>query len=90
MGNNNRSSALWRVNIVAFSFLVLLAITGLIDWLLPRGGYRPGLNGLCTIRHFLLEVHLWVALLFVISIVVHGVLHWSYIRTNLRRHGLSN
>lgn len=89
MGNNDRASKRWGVNVVTFVFLVILAVTGLINWLLlPRGGYHGGENALVAVRHFLLEVHQWTALLFIISIVVHWVLHWNYIKANLRRHGL--
>jgi len=79
---------LWIVNVISFILFSLLGLTGLINWLIlpPGDGPRRGLGR--SVRHFLVEVHEWTALLFMIVIVVHIVLHWSYIRTNLRKHGI--
>lgn len=89
MSNNDRAARLWWVNVVAFFFLVVQAATGLINWLLlPRGGYRGGENALVTFRHFLLGIHQWTAVLFIVTILIHWALHWSYIKSNLRRYGV--
>ena len=82
---NTRTLKLWIVNVVSFILFSLLGITGLINWLiLPRGyGNREGF--LASLRHFLIEVHDWTALLFIIVVVVHIVLHWGYIRTHLKQ-----
>jgi hypothetical protein len=54
---------------------------------LPTGdGPRRGLGR--SLRHFLVEVHEWAALLFMIVIIVHMVLHWGYIKANLKKHGI--
>jgi hypothetical protein len=43
---------------------------------------------LMSLRHFFREVHEWTALLFIIVICVHLILHWGYIKTNLKKYGI--
>jgi hypothetical protein len=85
---NGKALKLWVVNVVSFILFSLLGITGLINWLiLPKGyGNRGGV--LVSLRHFLVEVHEWAGLLFIIIIVVHIVLHWGYVKTNLKKYGI--
>lgn len=85
--SGNRSNQLWLVNIIAFILFSVLGITGLINWLiLPRG---PGSGGfLISVRHFLRYVHEWIALIFIVTVAVHLVLHWRYIKSNLKRTGI--
>lgn len=85
--SKHRSTKLWAVNVIAFVLLIVLTLTGLSNWLLLPRGFRGG-DAWFTLRHFILDVHRWTAVLFIISMVVHWALHWSYIRTNLQRHGL--
>lgn len=81
---------LWTVNIISFVLFVLLAITGLINWLvLPHGLGRRG-GFIVEIRHLLMELHAWLAMLFVVAIIIHLVLHRSYIKANLKKSGLIN
>jgi len=79
---------LWTVNIVTFILFSLLAVTGLINWrVLPHGGgRREGI--LIEIRHLLMEVHTWLAMLFLLAVAIHLMLHWSYIKANLKKSGL--
>ncbi|MCB2145801.1 MAG: DUF4405 domain-containing protein [Deltaproteobacteria bacterium] len=79
---------LWAVNIVSFVLFSLLAVTGLVNWLvLPHGGgRREGI--LIVTRHLLMEVHAWLAMLFLVAIAIHLVLHGSYIKANLKKSGL--
>jgi purine-cytosine permease-like protein len=37
-----------------------------------------------SLRHFLLTIHGWTAILFLIAIAVHLLLHRTYIKANLR------
>jgi hypothetical protein len=54
----------WMVNIVSFVLFSLLAVTGLINWLvLPHGGGRQE-GFLIGTRHLLMNVHAWLAVLF--------------------------
>ena len=81
-----RSIKLWVVNIISFIIFCLLAVTGLINWLvLPRGGGRG--SGLMETRHLLMDVHAWLAVLFLVVIIVHMLLHSSYIKANLAKSG---
>ena len=79
---------LWAVNVISFVLFSLLAVTGLVNWLvLPQGGgRREGL--LIVTRHLLMEVHAWLAMLFLLAIAIHLVLHGSYIKANLERSSL--
>ena len=83
-----KPTALWIVNVVSFIFFVFLCLTGLINWfILPRGsGGRGGI--LASMRHFSIEVHEWTAVLFMMVIVLHLLLHWSYIKANLKKRGV--
>lgn len=78
---------LWVVNVIAFVLFSLLALTGLINWLvLPHGaGRRDGL--MLETRHLLRDVHAWVAVFFLVAIAIHLMLHWPYIRANLATMG---
>jgi len=80
-----RAAKLWVVNVLSFILLCVLTVTGSVNWLLLPRGYRGGEN---VLRHFLRDLHQWSALLFLILMIVHLVLHWSYIKSNLKRHGL--
>ncbi|WP_319404518.1 DUF4405 domain-containing protein [uncultured Desulfosarcina sp.] len=79
---------LWTVNVISFVLFSLLAVTGLVNWLvLPHGsGHREGL--LIGTRHLLMEVHAWLAILFLVAIAIHLGLHGSYIKANLKKSGL--
>jgi len=79
-------SGLWIVNVASFFLFSLLSATGLINWLLlPRGyGSRPGF--LISLRHSLVTLHEWTALLFMIVIGVHIWLHWGYVKKSLSRY----
>jgi hypothetical protein len=82
----NKATKFWAVNVASFILFLVLGMTGLTNWLiLPRGWEAK--RGLATgVRHFLVEVHEWTALLFMITIAVHVILHWGYVKTNLKRH----
>lgn len=70
------------INVAAFILFLLLASTGLLIWLqLPPGhGYLTvwGMN-----RHAWGDIHFWIAVSFLVLIVVHLVLHWSWIKSML-------
>ncbi|BBO75581.1 hypothetical protein DSCW_29980 [Desulfosarcina widdelii] len=84
-----RSMKLWIVNVVSFVILFLLAITGLINWLvLPHGGGRK--SWVTETRHFIMDVHAWLAVAFLLAVGIHIWLHWSYIKANLTRYGWFN
>jgi hypothetical protein len=87
MASNNKANQLWVVNLISFLLFSLLGVTGLINWLLLPRGPRSG-GFLFGLRHFLMNVHEWAALGFMIVVVIHLFLHWGYIKINLKRYGL--
>ncbi len=84
---NGRSNQLWLVNVLSFILFSLLTITGLINWLLPRGREAGG-GFLISLRHFLRDIHQWAALGLILAVAIHLFLHWGYIKANLKRYGL--
>jgi hypothetical protein len=86
--SNNKAEKLWVVNIISFILLMVLAVTGLINWLLVPGGYRTEGGFMMSLRHFLREIHEWTGLFFIIIILIHIMLHWSYIKSNLKKYGI--
>jgi membrane protein implicated in regulation of membrane protease activity len=75
----------WIVSVIAFVLLVLLASTGLINWvLLPRGGTATG-GLLLGLRHGLRAIHQFSAVLFAAAVGVHLWLHWGYIKARLKQ-----
>jgi membrane protein implicated in regulation of membrane protease activity len=88
IGGGKDMGKFWLVNIVSLFLLLLLCMTGFLNWLaLPRG-YGATQGFLLSLRHFLLGVHQWSATLFVITIAIHITFHWGYIRANLKKKGL--
>jgi hypothetical protein len=84
--SNNKGATLWTVNMVSFILFIVLTVTGLINWLLIPGGYRGEGGFLMSFRHLLREIHEWTALLFIIVVVIHLMLHGPYIRANLKKY----
>ena len=83
--STDKARKLWTVNVIAFILLAILALTGTINWLLLPRGYQAG-GALVSLRHFLRDVHAWSAVFFIISMLVHWSLHWSYLQNNLKRY----
>ena len=85
----NKSAQRWFVNIISFILFTILALTGLINWLfVPRGGGGEG-GVPVLLRHFLRDVHEWTALMFIIMTLIHLALHWTYIKSNLQKYGIT-
>lgn len=83
----SKQAQLWMVNVVSFVLFSLLALTGLVNWLvLPHGGGQRG-NLLIGTRHFIRDMHAWLSVLFLATVILHMVLHWPYVRSNLARMG---
>jgi quinol-cytochrome oxidoreductase complex cytochrome b subunit len=84
----SKAVKLWFVNVVSFILFLVLTVTGLLNWLVLPRGYQAKGSILISFRHFLREVHEWAALLFIIVIFFHLILHWAYIKTNLKKYGI--
>jgi thiosulfate reductase cytochrome b subunit len=74
--------ARWRAQVLLMLTIAVLAVTGLINWLLPTG------STLRSFRHFIRWIHEAAALGFVTFLGAHLYFQWDAIRRNLRRFGL--
>ena len=81
---NGKALKLWTVNVISFILFVILCSTGLINWLVFPRGYEARGNFLVSLRHFFIAIHEWVGLIFMVVIVINMVLHWPYIKSNLK------
>ncbi len=71
------------IDIISFLNLVLLIITGSVMYfILPHGSRDKEWLGLT--RHEWGDIHFWVAILFVVVIGVHLVLHWKWIKYSVK------
>ena len=86
--SNGRSSKLWIVNVISFILFIILCSTGLLNWLVLPRGYEARGSFLVSLRHFFIAFHEWAALVFMIVVAVHLVLHWPYIKSNLKKYGI--
>jgi len=86
--SNGKSSKLWIVNVISFILFIILCVTGLLNWLVLPRGYEARGSFLVSLRHFLTDFHGWVALIFMIVVAVHIILHWPYIKKNLKKHDI--
>jgi len=87
--SNGRSSKLWIVNVTSFVLFIILCSTGLTNWLVFPRGYEARGNFLVSLRHFFIAVHEWAGLIFIVLIAIHIVLHWPYIKSNLKKYGIT-
>jgi hypothetical protein len=85
---NGKSLKLWTVNVISFVLFVVLCSTGLINWLVLPRGYQTRGDFMVSLRHFFITLHEWVGLIFMVVIVIHMVLHWPYIKSNLKKYDM--
>ena len=86
--SNGRSSKLWIVNVISFILFIVLCSTGLLNWLVLPRGYQARGSFLVSLRHFFIAIHEWAALIFMVVVAIHIILHWPYIKSNLKKHGI--
>ncbi len=86
--SNGKSSKLWIINVISFILFIILCSTGLLNWLVLPRGYEARGSFLVSLRHFFIAFHEWAALIFMIVVAVHIVLHWPYIKSNLKKYGI--
>ena len=86
--SNGRSSKLWIVNVTSFILFIILCSTGLLNWLVLPRGYQARGSFLVSLRHFFIAIHEWAALIFMVVVAIHIILHWPYIKSNLKKHGI--
>jgi hypothetical protein len=85
---NGKASKLWTVNVISFILFVILCSTGLINWLVLPKGYQARGGFLVSLRHFFITMHEWVGMIFIVLVTIHIVLHWTYIKSNLKKYGM--
>jgi len=85
---NGKALKLWTVNVISFILFGILCSTGLINWLVLPRGYQARGDFMVSLRHFFITLHEWVGLIFMVVIVIHMVLHWPYIKSNLKKYGM--
>ena len=83
-----KSLKLWVVNIISFILFLILCSTGFINWIVLPRGYEVRGNFLVSLRHFFIAIHEWAGLIFMVVVVIHIVLHWPYIKSNLKKCGI--
>jgi hypothetical protein len=86
--SNGKSSILWKVNIISFILFIILCSTGFLNWFVLPRGYEGHGNSLVSLRHFFIAIHEWAALIFMIVLAVHIILHWPYLKSNLKKYGI--
>jgi hypothetical protein len=92
-----RTTLNFIIDLISFVDLLLLAATGsIMRWVLPPGsggrgrGFRGGRGGehIETLwglgRHDWGDIHFVLSLLFVLLMLIHIVLHWTWIKTCAR------
>ena len=88
-----RATLNFIVDLVSFCNLLGLAFTGsIMKWVLPpgTGGYGRGFRGgrgageikylWSMTRHEWGAIHFYLAILFIVLMVVHTILHWTWIK----------
>jgi hypothetical protein len=85
---NGKALKLWAVNVISFILFVILCSTGLINWLVLPRGYQAYGDFLISLRHFFITLHEWIGMMFVVLIIIYVVLHWTYIKSNLKKYGM--
>ena len=67
------------IDILSFVCMILLTVTGiLLKYKIPPGSHKASLWGLS--RHEWGDIHFWIALVVVITIAVHLLLHIPWIQ----------
>lgn len=72
----------FAIDALALFLFLCLASTGLLIYLI-----MPPASGLAVWgmdRHGWGEIHFWIALTFVLLILIHFILHWTWIKTKVK------
>ena len=72
----------WRMQVLLLLTVAVLAVTGLVNWLLPHGGAFRAL------RHLSRWIHEGAAMGFLALMAFHLHCQSAVLRSNLRRFGL--
>jgi cytochrome b subunit of formate dehydrogenase len=74
----------WLIDAAVLVGGLLAALTGIYFLYLPSGGYEGGRNPMYSVtiffeRHTWSDLHTWGGLLMIVAVIVHIVIHWSWI-----------
>jgi cytochrome b561 len=84
----------WLINYVLFVLLLLLgfiqAISGFLLWLVIPGGHSGfGINQVdgtvLWSRYTWIEIHDWTAIILVVVVIIHIILHWKWITQTTKK-----
>lgn len=83
-----RTKLLALVNIASFIIILVSAFSGIVLWqILPQGNGWQGGRNISTSNYFLglsrgdwSNIHNVSSLIFILLIIIHLFLHWSYIK----------
>ena len=86
----NRNQLNYAIDVLLMLLGLAVLITGLLlAFIIPRGSGRRGVTLWGLARHDWSDVHLWLALPMVALIVLHLILHWTWVHhTTARTLGL--
>lgn len=76
----------WYVSSAMVVLFALLALTGLINWIVLPRGCATDAGFLVSLRHFFREVHEWTGFFFMILVGIHLWLHKDYIVKNWKNY----
>ena len=87
----DRNKFNFALDALSFALMASLAVTGFTMSLAlpvgPRGGSRglgpPDFLGMS--RHELADIHFWIAVAFLSVLLVHLVMHWSWVSAMTRK-----
>lgn len=73
-----RNRARCLLCLVMLVLFAVIACTGLLTWLVfPHG------SGSRALTRFLMDIHKWSSLLFIVLLLVHVAWHWDWLKRNL-------
>lgn len=80
----------WILDAVVFGSALIASLTGIYFLYFPVGGYQGGRNPAYNLvllfrREVWEDLHTWGGLAMIAAVVVHFVLHWSWVRMMARR-----
>ncbi|MDY7041393.1 MAG: DUF4405 domain-containing protein [Chloroflexota bacterium] len=88
---SNKAKLNFTVDVLIFVAFVLSAISGLLLFAMPHGGYQGGRNPayyqtvLFLSRAAWNDLHVWSSFVMVAGAVVHLLLHWKWIACMIKK-----
>jgi len=80
-----RQRVLLLVSVLLLLVGAVSLYTGVVLWLMPRGGARSGWDWVPGSRGDLMDIHAWSGMVLAALSVIHLVLNWDWVTNTLRR-----